>query len=49
MSLMRMQESPTRHTLGDSCIRRNDSNKEFLHKLIGRNDMNEPFDTASGQ
>ncbi|MCX6155195.1 MAG: hypothetical protein NT007_13660 [Candidatus Kapabacteria bacterium] len=24
--------------LGDSCIRRNDSNKEFLHSLIRRND-----------
>ncbi|MCX6156091.1 MAG: hypothetical protein NT007_18235 [Candidatus Kapabacteria bacterium] len=32
-----MRESPSSAS-GDSCIRRNDSNKEFLHKLIRRND-----------
>ncbi|MCX6153019.1 MAG: hypothetical protein NT007_02540 [Candidatus Kapabacteria bacterium] len=29
MSFLRMQESPSSATLGDSCIRRNDKNEAF--------------------
>ncbi|MCX6153519.1 MAG: hypothetical protein NT007_05110 [Candidatus Kapabacteria bacterium] len=29
MSFLRMQESPSSATLGDSCIRRNDRNEAF--------------------
>ncbi|MCX6156221.1 MAG: hypothetical protein NT007_18885 [Candidatus Kapabacteria bacterium] len=38
MSFLRMQESPSSATLGDSCIRRNDKKLQFSHKLIRRND-----------
>ncbi|MCX6156203.1 MAG: hypothetical protein NT007_18795 [Candidatus Kapabacteria bacterium] len=38
MSFLRMQESPSSATLGDSCIRRNDNKLQFSHRLIRRND-----------
>ncbi|MCX6156283.1 MAG: hypothetical protein NT007_19195 [Candidatus Kapabacteria bacterium] len=34
MSFLRMQESPSSATLGDSCIRRNDRNEAFETALI---------------
>ncbi|MCX6156280.1 MAG: hypothetical protein NT007_19180 [Candidatus Kapabacteria bacterium] len=47
MSFLRMQESPSSATLGDSCMRRNDKKLKFSHRLMRRNDRNEVFETAS--
>ncbi|MCX6154936.1 MAG: hypothetical protein NT007_12340 [Candidatus Kapabacteria bacterium] len=38
-----MLQSPNAPMEGDSYIRRNDRNKEFLHDLIRRNDRNKEF------